>query len=156
MELKEKDKRCVTLKVEHIRDGKVIDTRYDEYDLITNVGKALAAGLLGAVSAPAAVTYLAIGIGTNAPAVTDTILQSEITTGNGARAASTTSLITTAVTNDTMQITHQWTFTAPFAVTEAGSFNASSSGVLYTHDVFTAVNVVSGDQLTVTIQIQMS
>lgn len=119
-------------------------------NIVTNVGMAGVASRINGAGGEAAFTFIAIGTGTAAPAATDTTLGSEISTGGGARAAATASRVTTDVTNDTAQLVHTFTFTATFAVTEAGVFNASSGGVLLQRQTFSAINVVSGDSLQVT------
>lgn len=124
-------------------------------NLTTTTGKAGVAGRIGASGSPAAFTYIAIGTGTNAAAIGDTTLQTEITTNGGQRAAATVSLVTTDTTNDTARAVVTFTFTGSFAVTEAGLLNASSSGTLLNRQVFSAVNVVSGDTLQVTIDIDV-
>jgi hypothetical protein len=123
-------------------------------NLVTNAGFALNAGLLSGVGSPATVGYIALGTGTNAAAATDTALQAEISTGGLARAAATKSLVTTSVTNDTAQFLNTFTASASFAVTESGILNASSSGTLFAHQVFAAINVNSGDNLQVTWKVQ--
>lgn len=124
-------------------------------NLVTTAGKAGVAGRIGASGSPAAFTYIAIGIGTTAANVADTTLESEITTNGGQRAAASVSLVTTDTTNDTARAVVTFTFTGSFAVTEAGLLNASSSGTLLNRQVFSAVNVVSGDTLQVTIDIDV-
>lgn len=124
-------------------------------NLITNAGMAAVASRINGAGSEAAFTYLAIGTGNTAAAATDTALQTEITTGGGARAAATASRVTTDVTNDTARLVYTWTFSSNFAVTEAGALNASSSGVLLNRQVFTAVNVVSGDSLQVTVDVDV-
>lgn len=124
-------------------------------NLVTNAGKAGVASRINGAGSEAAFTYLAIGIGTTAAAAGDTTLESEITTNGGARAAATASRVTTDVTNDTARLVYTWTFSGSFAVTEAGALNAASSGVLLNRQVFTAVNVVSGDSLQVTVDIDV-
>lgn len=124
-------------------------------NLVTNAGKAGAASRLNGAGSEAAFTYIAIGTGTTAAAAGDTTLQTEITTNGGQRAAGTTSRVTTDVTNDTARVVVTFNFTGSFAVTEAGLLNAASSGVLLNRQVFTAVNVVSGDSLQVTIDIDV-
>lgn len=119
-------------------------------NLVVSAGKAGIASRINGSGAEAAATYLAIGIGATAPAAGDTALQSEITTGGGARAAATVSRVTTTVANDTAQAQYTWTFSASFAITEVGLLNAASAGTLFTRDTFSAVNVVSGDTLQVT------
>lgn len=120
------------------------------HNLITNVGHAGCAGRLGNLGSYSPFTYAALGTGTTAAAVTDTALQTEITTGGLARAAATAAQATTNVTNDTLQLTYTWTATSAFAVTEEGILDASSSGHLLAHQVFSAVNVASGDSIAVT------
>lgn len=124
-------------------------------NLVTNAGMAGVASRIGGAGSEAAFTYIAIGTGTTAAAATDTALQTEITTGGGARAAATVSRTTTDVTNDTARAVVTFNFTSTFAVTEAGLLNAASSGVLLNRQVFTAVNVVNGDSLQVTIDIDV-
>ena len=142
------------LTLRHIRDGKVIEQVIK--NLVVSAGKAGVASRINGVGAEAVFTYLAIGTGTTAPAAGDTALQAEITTGGGARAAATASRITTTVTNDTAQLVYQWAFTASFAVTEAGIFNAASAGTLLARQTFSAINVVSGDRLEITWKVQVT
>lgn len=125
-------------------------------NLVTNAGFAGAAGRLMGSGAPAAFTYIAVGTGTTAAAVTDTALQTETTTSGLARASGTVSLVTTTVTNDTAQVTNTFTVTGTVAVTESGVLNAASAGTLLCHQVFTAINVASGDSLAITWKIKQS
>jgi hypothetical protein len=124
-------------------------------NLITNAGFALAAGRLNGSGAPAAATFIAVGTGTNAAAVTDTTLQTESATSGLSRASATLSLVTTSVTNDTAQLTNTFSVTGTVAVTESGVLNASSSGTLLCRQVFSAINVVNGDSLAITWKVQM-
>lgn len=123
-------------------------------NLITNAGFAGAAGRLMGSGAPAAFTWIAVGTGTNAANVTDTTLQTETSTSGLARVSGTVSLITTSVTNDTAQVQNTFSVTGTVAVTESGILNASSSGTLLCRQVFSAINVVSGDSLQVTWKVQ--
>lgn len=124
-------------------------------NLITTAGKGGVASRINGSGAEPAFTYLAIGIGTTAADVADTTLESEITTNGGQRAAATASRVTTDTANDTARLVLTYTFTGSFAVTEAGALNASSNGVLLNRQVFTAVNVVSGDTLQITVNIDV-
>lgn len=119
-------------------------------NLVVNAGLAGTASRINGAGAEAAFTYIAIGIGTVAPAAGDTTLGSEITTGGGARANATASRVTTTVTNDTARLVHTFSFTAGFAVTESGVLNAASTGTLLARQTFSAINVASGDSLQVT------
>jgi hypothetical protein len=141
------------LEIKHIRNGKVIEERVIEdilEDIITNVGKAQVAGLInGVVTTP--FKYIAIGTGTTAESATDTALVSEI-----ARGLATCSRTTTNVTNDTAQLVYTFTFTASYAITESGVFDASTEGNMLCRKTFSAINVSSGDSLQVTWKIVVS
>jgi len=131
-------------------------------NIITDAGRAAAASRINGSGAAAAFTAIGIGTGTTAAAVGDTILQTEVTASGGAAsgvhalatAAVTVSRVTTTVTNDTAQLTGTITFTGTVAVTESGVFNADTNGTLLARQVFTVVNVVSGDSLTPTWKIR--
>lgn len=140
--------------VVHRRGGEVIDRRVVT-NLVVSAGKAAAAGLLNGVITNF-FEHIAIGTGTVAPAAGDTALGAEITTGGGARAAGTTSRVTTTVTNDTAQIVLTFSFTASFAVTESGVFDSISAGAMLCRQTFSAVNVVSGDSIQITWKIAVS
>jgi hypothetical protein len=121
------------------------------HNLITNVGHAAANARMSGQGSFSTFVNLAIGTGVTAASATDTALQTEITTAGGARGAATATQVTTTVANDTTQLVKTWTFTGSFAVTEEGILdNASSGGSLLAHQVFAAINVVSGDSLQVT------
>ena len=124
-------------------------------NLVTNAGMAGVASRINGDGSEAAFTYIAIGTGTTAANAADTTLETEITTGGGQRASATASRTTTDVTNDTARLVKTFIFTSTFAVTEAGALNAASTGTLLNRQVFTAVNVVSGDSLQVTIDIDV-
>lgn len=125
-------------------------------NLITSVGLAVVAGQInGATTAP--VTAIAIGTGTNAANASDTTLQTETTTNGGQRGAATASRVTTAITNDTAQWVKTFTFTGSFAITEEGLLdNNTSGGNLLARQVFSAVNVASGDSLQITHKVQVT
>lgn len=125
-------------------------------NLVTTVGKALVAGRLNASGAPAAATYIAVGTGATAANAADTTLGTETSTSGLARVAATASLVTTTTTNDTAQLTTTFSVSGTVAVTESGVLNAASSGTLLCRQVFSAINVVSGDSLAITWKIAMS
>jgi len=100
--------------------------------------------------------WLAIGIGVTGAQATDTTLVSEIASGGGSRAAATCTRVQTSVANDTAQMVKEWTFSATFAVTESGIFDAASDGVMLARQTFAAWNVVSGDKLELTWKVQVS
>jgi hypothetical protein len=125
-------------------------------NLIVSAGKAGAASRINGSGAEAAFTYLAVGTGTTAAAAGDTALETEITDSGLARASATASRVTTAVANDTAQLVYTWSVTGSKAITEEGILNAGASGTLLARQVFSAVNVVNGDEFKVTHKVQMS
>jgi len=125
-------------------------------NLITTKGKEMVADQLGGTTT-APVTAVAIGTGAVAAAAADTTLGAEITTLGGQRGAATVTNITTTTTNDTEQWVRSFTFTGTFAVTEEGLFdNNASGGNLLARQVFSAVNVASGDVLQITHKVQVT
>lgn len=153
MELQESAKMYGHIQLEKRNSaGQLVETRHIK-NLVTSAGKAGVASRINGSGSEAAFTYVAIGTGTAAAAAGDTALGAEITTGGGERAAGSASRVTTTVTNDTAQLTKTFTFTASFAVTECGVLNATSAGVLLARQVFSAVNVVSGDSIAVTYKV---
>lgn len=118
-------------------------------NLITNAGFAAMASRLNGSGAEAAFTYIALGTGATAATVSDTTLQTEITTNGGQRAAATASRTTTGVSNDTAQLLKVFTVTADFVITESGVFNAASGGVMLSRQLPSAINLLSGKSLEV-------
>lgn len=124
-------------------------------NLITNAGMAGAAARLGSNATEAIFQYIAIGTSNTAANVTDVALGAEITTNGGARAAGTVSRVTTDVTNDTHQVVLTYTFTGSFTIVEAGLFNAASGVTMLARQVFSSINVISTDTLTITWKIDV-
>lgn len=119
-------------------------------NLVVNAGWAGVASRINGSGAEAAFTYIALGVGTTAAAAGNTTLESEVVTVGGERAAATASRVTTDVTDDTAQLVHTFTFTGSLVITESGVFNAASAGTMLARQVFSAINVASGDSLQVT------
>jgi hypothetical protein len=131
------------------KEGVLLEER-EVKNLIVNVGIALVAGLVDG-SQTLYINAMAVGTGTTAAAVTDTALGTEVM-----RVATSNALVTTSVANDTAQFTGTFNFTASYAITEEGLFNSTtaSSGVMLSHQVFAAINVVSGDSIQFVHKIQ--
>ena len=123
-------------------------------NLVTNAGFAGAASRINGSGSEAAFTYIAVGTGTTAAAVTDTALVTETAVSGLSRVAATASRVTTTQTNDTAQLTTTFSVTGTVAVVESGVLNAASVGVLLCRQVFSAINVISGDSLTITWKIK--
>lgn len=121
-------------------------------NLITDAGLAGAANRLGGIGT-AAFTYIALGTGTTAANAADTTLETELAVSGLSRVNATVSAVTTTVTNDTLQLANTFTVTGTAAITEAGILNAGAGGTLLSRLVFSAVNVINGDSLTVTYKI---
>ena len=142
--------------IEHLRNGQVIETRLGP-NLIVDAGKAGIASRINGAGSEAAFTYIGIGAGTTAAAAGDTALEAEKAedgTPTTTHKAATCTRVTTTVTNDTAQNVATFTFTGSVAVTESGVFNAASAGTLLARQVFSVINVASGDSLQVTWKIK--
>jgi hypothetical protein len=90
-------------------------------------------------------TYLgsAIGTGTTAMNPTDTTLE-----GEQMRVASTNTLITTTVTNDTAQMTATFNISTGMSIAKAAQFTSSTSGgTMLSEALFTALPLVNGDSI---------
>lgn len=125
-------------------------------NLVPTRGKQIAAEQIGGTTT-APVTAIAIGTGTTGPSASDTALGSEITTGGGSRGAASISNETTGTTNDTERWQKTFSFTSGFAVTEEGLFdNNASGGNMLARQVFSAINVTSGDSLQITHDVQVT
>ena len=137
-------------------------TEKDGRNLITDAGRAAAASRINGSGAAAAFTSIGQGTGATAASVADTALQTAVkadgTGASGVHALATASVtvsrVTTTVTNDTAQLVGTISETATIAVTESGVFNADTSGTLLCRQVFTAINVVSGDSLQFTWKVK--
>lgn len=116
----------------------------------TNAGKAITTNRIkGSGTEPA---YVAIGTGAGTAVITDTTLFTEVET----RAAGTTTQQTTTVTNDTYQSIGTVAITATRAITNAGLFDASTSGNLFMKGDFATINLSNGDSLQVTAKVAFS
>lgn len=119
--------------------------------LLVNTGKAIVTNYLngGAATQP---KYVAWGTGAGTTAATDTTLFTE----TGSRVAGTTSQQTTSTTNDTFQVVGTLTAGGSLTITNAGTFDASSSGNLFVKGDFTGVPLNSGDSIQFTVKVQFS
>lgn len=117
--------------------------------VFTNAGAAIITNRI--ISAGTAPKNIGWGIGTTAAAVTDTALVTESApTTAGGRTVGTESRTTVTNTNDNYQVAGTVTAGSSLAITEAGLFDAVTSGNMLIRSVFSAVNVVSGDSIAFT------
>lgn len=125
-------------------------------NLIVNVGAATIPALIGGTGTSYGVyKYIAVGTGAVAASATDTALGAEIVDSGLVRGTSTNTSTTTDVTNDTLNMVLSFAVTGTKAVTESGIFNASPTGTMLARQVFSAINVISGDTLQMTWQIDV-
>lgn len=116
-------------------------------NLVVTVGKNYIASRMVGTSSTV-MSHMAIGTGTGTPAVGDTALGTQ---------AGIVAL--TAFTSSTNTVTATATFaagTGTGAITEAGIFNASSSGTLLCRTTFPVVNKAAGDSIAITWVITVS
>ena len=119
--------------------------------LLVNTGKAIVTNYLngGAATQP---KYVAWGTGAGTTGATDTTLFTEVTP----RVSGTTSQVTTSTTNDTFQVVGTQTAGTSETITNAGLFDASTSGNLFVKGDFTGIALNSGDSIQFTFKVQFS
>lgn len=123
-----------------------------EKNLVVNTGLAFIASRMKDATA-AVMSHMAIGSGTAAAAATDTALGTEL----GRVALTSTTIVTTTVTNDSIQYVATFNAgTGTGAVTEAGLFNAASAGTMLSRTVFPVINKGALDTLTITWKITVA
>ena len=118
--------------------------------LLVNAGKAIVTNRIkGSGTEP---IYVAYGTGAGTTAATDTTLFTE----TGSRVSGTSTQQTTSVTNDTYQVVGTQTAGGTLAITNAGLFDASTSGNLFVKGDFSTINLSSGDSIQFTFKTQFS
>lgn len=115
-------------------------------NLVVTVGKNFIASSMvkTTTNSPAAMTHMEVGTGTTAAAVGDTALETAV-------ASSRVALTSATVTSNS--VAYVATFpagTGTGALTEAGIFNASSSGTMLCRTVFSVINKGAADTLGIT------
>jgi hypothetical protein len=133
--------------------GNVIENRTHN-NLVVTAGLGFITSRMQNATATA-MTHMAIGTSSTAAAAAQTTLVAETA---GARVAlDSTTIVTTTVTNDTIQ--YVATFGAGVgtaAITEAGLFNASSAGTMLCRTVFAVINKGANDTLVITWKISLA
>lgn len=123
------------------------DTVQEVDNLVVTAGKGYVASRMKDASATA-MSHMAIGSGSTAAAASQTALGTEL-----GRVSLTSTSVSGAV------VTYVATFaagTGTGAVTEAGLFNASSSGTMLCRTVFSVVNKGANDSMTITWTVTVS
>ena len=115
-------------------------------NLVVTAGKEWVADRMN--DANTVMTHMALGTGTNAAAVGDTTLQTEIDRN---------ALTSTTVSTNTIAYGCTWAAgDGTGAITEAGLFDAASSGDMLAPTVFSVVNKGASDSITITWTITIS
>jgi hypothetical protein len=115
-------------------------------NLVVTVGKNFIASSMAktTTNSPAAMTHMEVGTGTTAAAVGDTALQTAVASSR------VTLTSTTVTTNNVAYVASFPAGTGTGALTEAGIFNAASSGTLLCRTVFSVINKGAADTLGIT------
>jgi hypothetical protein len=100
--------------------------------------------------------FLALGTGATGAARTAEKGNTALTTEAETRTSGTESTVTTTETNDTYQVTGTQTATAERKVDEAGLFDATSVGNMFTSATLNVDTLSSGDSITWTWKVQQS
>lgn len=131
-------------------DGQVKETR-EIKNLVVNAGLAyVISRMVG--TAKAVMSHMALGSGTTAAAAGNTDLESIL----GSREALDSTTISGSNNEKVVYVASFEAGDATGAVTEAGIFNASSSGDMLCRTVFAVVNKGANDSLTVTWTITLA
>lgn len=118
-------------------------------DVITDSGRAQAAGYLSNIVSQITTYYGNVGTGAGTAGVTDTTLFTEV---GSSRVSITPTRVTTTVTNDTAQYQFTYTATGSVSVTNAGYFTASTSGTLMQKSDHASIPLLSGDSIIYTFK----
>lgn len=118
--------------------------------ILSDVGRAQIASK---INSGTATPYIGWGTGAGTAGVTDTTLFTEV---SAERAAATPTIVTTTVTNDTYQTVATLTSVSGATITNAGLFDASSTGNLLVKGDFTGVVLAAGDSIAFTIKLKIS
>jgi hypothetical protein len=131
-------------------DNEIKETQV--HNLVVDVGLAHIVSRMNG-TAQAVMSHIGLGTGSTAAADGNTTLETPL----GDREATTPSIVTTNTTNDSIQ--HVATFaagSATGAITEAGLFNALTSGTMLCRTVFAVINKGALDSLTVTWKVVLN
>jgi len=119
---------------------------HETKNVVVTAGKSWVADRMN--DANTVMTHMAIGTGTNTAVVGDTTLQTELDRN---------ALTSTTVTDNAVAYVGTWAAAdGTGAITEAGIFDASSSGDMLARTDFSVVNKGAADSMTVTWTITVS
>lgn len=121
-------------------------------DVFNKTGMAITAGLVSGATALNP-KYIGWGTGAGTSANTDTTLFTEAAE---TRATGSQSRVTTTNTNDTCQTVGTITSASGQTITNAGCFDAVSSGNLFQKSDFTGIPLLTGDSIQFTFKLKYS
>jgi len=149
-----------SLKANGVLQVKLLDAagnvkeEYQHVNTVVGTGLAYIASRMKDASATA-MSHMGIGSGSTAAAVADTALGSQL--ARVALDAGSPTLVTTTVTNDSIQYVATFAAgTGTGAVTEAGIFNAGTSGTMLCRTVFAVINKGALDTLVITWKVTVA
>ena len=150
-------------KIDHFdKDGILIETVETPNAMMTRGMQEVCELIMSdTTSTGTAFDYIAVGTGTTAATTAQTALITEITENGLARsdgggAGCTGTNITTTLAYDTCQLVASYSAGSSYAVTESGVLNAASAGQLLCRQTFSAINVTTGDTLTITWKVKLA
>jgi len=118
--------------------------------LLVNTGRAIITNRLnGGGTTP---QYVGWGTGAGTTGATDTTLFTEVLP----RVSGTVSQVTTSSTNDTFQVVATQTAGTSETITNAGLFDAATSGNLFVKGDFTGIPLNTSDSIQFTFKVQFS
>jgi len=130
-------------------DGNV-KTEMTVPNLVVNTGLNFISARMKETGRPNEMSHMEVGTSTTAAAAGDTTLAAAV---SGSRVA----LDSTTVSTNTVQYVASFPAgTGTGALTEAGIFNASSSGTMLCRTVFSVINKAADDSMTITWTITIS
>lgn len=123
-------------------------------NLVVKAGYAAIAALIGYNLGGSTFRYIGLGTDDTAADAADT----DLGTQSGDKQTATVTTATVTETDDAAQFVATQAFTGTVAVTEAGLFNNSTAatGDMLARQVFSALNVVSGDSIETTWKVKVS
>jgi hypothetical protein len=125
----------------------------DEHNLVVNTGLAYIASRIKDATA-SVMTHIGVGTSSATQLAADTALGAAL----GARSPlDSTTIVTTSATNDSVQYVATFAAGASTgAITEAGIFNALSSGTMLCRTVFAVINKGALDTLVITWKVTVA
>ena len=122
--------------------------------VLCNSGRAIVTNrIIGSGVSP---SFVGWGVSSGTSSVTDTALFGEDTTSGYVRQNGTVSRVTTAVSNDTIQIVATQVALANLTITNAGNFDAISGGNIFVHGDFNGLSLNTNDSIQFTIKCQFN